>query len=181
MKRIITFIFLLFVSAQIAACARGTQHTAESIDAIRWHSVENSSGLSNQAPMLDCIRVKDCWAKNQRPDTVHLAESKEDIYIWANKDFFGKTTLFVVVDRPDKFTWDMLGFENSKGGWLVGVYGGSRTLMIGSIPIISQVWYTEAVTDSTIAYGMSDESWAVIVQPTSVEDFSYQVVEYYWK
>lgn len=172
MKRLMVIVLLA-----VTASACGPSHTADSIADIRWESSKIES--PTDPPQLDCGSVNQCHDKGLYPDKYSLLETGEEVYVWSEEyiGFWGDSTvLWVVVNRPSQPSWDMLGFEKINGVWQVGVYEG--IMMIGKTPVPK--WEKTPVGDDTVAIGMVDEKWAVIIRPISDKEFEYELDEFYW-
>lgn len=160
--------------------------TANSFRSITWEESQDQD-LKNSAPLLDCAWVDECLKKDLIPDVVFLENGKE-IYVWSyryssdNQDGTTNTVLYVVENRTKNNSWDKLGFEYKNGGWDLGIFGGVERQNIGKYTYVKTIWYKEGVDfQPSIAYGMSDENWAIIVRPNETTSFQYKVVEKYWE
>lgn len=172
-KLIFILVFLL------TACI--PSHVADSISDMRWEAVPDKP--TQIAPLLDCDRVDTCHRLKLYPAQTKLIESKEEVYVWSYKywDFGNQTVLYIVVDRGD--SWDMLALENIDGEWKVGVYGKPYYTMVGKTPVLHYTFFQDFAgieTGQTIAIGMANEYWAVIVQPIDKENFRFSVDEFHW-
>lgn len=175
--------FILPLIAIILTACGAPVHTAESVENIRWET--SLAEPTTEAQPLDCSWVDECLEVDRGLEAHVLVESKEEIYVWTTRYSFlnpEAVVLFIVVNRPDENTWDKLGLEYIDSQWQVGVYEGIKK--VGNV-LIDDWEYVPAGfdpdEDQTIAIGMADESWAVIVRPTSATTFQYSIEEFYWK
>lgn len=171
MKRFL--LLLLLVTALISGCT-----TAQSIGDLRWERTVAAGGMK-VAPLLACNRVNSCHDGGVYPDKYSVNDNQDELYVWAHRYWtFGETTvLYVVLNRPQSGTWDMLAFQFLDGEWKTGIYGGEG--MVGKVPY--DIWYKASVGDSfPIAFGMTSEPWAVVARPVGLDSFEYAVVPNYW-
>jgi hypothetical protein len=176
---------ILLVSL-LFATPSASHTTVASINDFRWEVSNSSRENFNAAPLIDCNRVEGCWEKNLKPDKTHFSESNQDIYVWSYKYLpeGGSqyvTVLYVVENRPEKNTWDMMGLEYIDGHWDIGAYG-IKTSYSGINTHVKLGWIKTQMEDEfPIVYGLRGEHWAITVQPIDKTTFTYQVVENYWK
>ena len=169
-------ILILFVPMQ----------TAGSVEDVRFAPGLVSGGEARTAPELDCSKVESCHLFNLYPDRYQLSESGHDLYIWSQlqSDLFTEPSslLRIVINRPNKKTWDIIGVQYIVNAWQVGVFTG--VVYIRYTPV--DTWSHKPVgfelneEHNAIIVGMPGEDWAVVVKPIDKYIFEVKVYEFFW-